>query len=122
MRYGGGSRTGPAVAGASSFERDLLGHSESASESWAEFADLFEEPGRRQVLRRAPLALPPAETAIAEAPTATQQAPFPTNCTTLSVYRRVPLEHETAALVTAASATTPPVASITRTAVARIAD
>ncbi|MEP6917439.1 MAG: hypothetical protein ABJC89_17445 [Acidobacteriota bacterium] len=107
---------------------------DSGAEAFAPPADLFHEinharphvppdlPSRVQRSRGAatPVGLPPAiapsEAAPAPAP------PFPTNCTTLSVFRRVLLETEEATAVTAATATTPPVKAIATTVVPRIAD
>lgn len=143
-RKGVGAWTTREVAEANLFERDLLGLSSTARESYQESPDLFDELGRapRPVspnlparalaspASTAPLALPPAiatedweaAPAPATAPAPAPAPPFPTNCTTLSVFRRVPLEVETATTVTAATPTTPPVNAITTTAVPRIAD
>ena len=60
--------------------------------------------------------------AAAPAPAPAPAPPFPTNCTTLSVFRRVKLEVEDVTDVKAVTATTPPVFAITTTALARIAD
>jgi hypothetical protein len=111
---------------------------ESGSQSAARAFDLFDDIGRAQpqVHRALPspvlqsrgstalVELPPEiapedlEAAAAPAPA----APFPTNCTTLSVFRQVRLEAESRTTVTPVTATKPPVNVITRTAIARIAD
>jgi hypothetical protein len=106
-------------------------------------ADLFDEIGRLSAgMSRgqrhaagnvaAPVMPPPAASPPSTLPIATEDweavptpapaAPFPTNCTTLSVFRRVKLEVEAVSGVTAVTATTPPVFAVTSTALQRIAD
>jgi hypothetical protein len=131
-------RTQKAIAEARRFEQDLFGPSssgESESEPATAFVDLFDEIGRGptpearalrsrgQARSRRRLALPPAaEQWETSAPAPVAVPPFPTNCTTISAFRRVPLQTEAASAVTAATATTPPVNAIAATAVPAIAD
>lgn len=118
------------------FTRDLFGEStlaEAHAPSSTRPFDLFDEIGRAQPYRPLPRVMrsrssisspfPPVIPAeYWEAPATAPAPPFPTNCTTISVFRRVLLEAETAAAVTAATPTTPPVNRITTTAVPLIAD
>lgn len=124
------------IADADLFERDLLGQpaeSESYTGSSAWPYDLFDEISRAQsyglpspVMRSrgsiAPALPPPIPAESWETAAPLPTPPFPTNCTTISVFRRVPLEAESRVDVKAATATTPPVNRITTTAVPLIAD
>ena len=137
-----GRWTAREVAEAHLFERDLLGlpprrrvrrswndslrsrppaEDETHPESLASTASPVEALEQAPPLEIEPAIAPdPPEQVPAATPAPTP--PFPTNCTTLSVFRRVPLEVETDRLVTPAGATTPPVLAITTTAVPRIAN
>jgi hypothetical protein len=107
-RKGGGPWTAREVAEANLFERDLFGLPPRTLRSRGSTAPLALPP---------PIALESWEAAPAPVP------PFPTNCTAISVFRRVTLEKDTFdGTVTAASPTSPPVKAITTKVVPRIAD